>query len=168
MASRFEARLVDITTLAVDAIVNAANPQLSPGQGVCGAIHRAAGPALAAACVQLPPCPPGQACITPGFDLPARFVIHAVGAIWYGGDRGEAAILESAYRSSFALARREKLRSLAFPALSTGIYGYPVAAATRIAVATIISEMALPGSPEHVIVACFEAHVLQAYRAEGV
>jgi O-acetyl-ADP-ribose deacetylase (regulator of RNase III) len=166
--TRLEARLADITTLSVDAIVNAANSQLAPGQGVCGAIHRAAGPELAAACARVAPCPPGEARITPGFRLPARFVIHAVGAIWYGGSRGEPAILESAYRSCFALARKEKLRSIAFPALSTGIYGYPLAAATKIAVATMRAELAVPGSPDRVIVACFSDEVLRAYAAEGV
>jgi O-acetyl-ADP-ribose deacetylase (regulator of RNase III) len=163
-----EARLADITTLDVDAIVNAANSELAPGQGVCGAIHRAAGPELAHACAAARPCPPGEARITPGFRLRARHVIHAVGAIWYGGDRGEAAILASAYRSCLALAREHRIASIAFPALSTGIYGYPLAAATRIAVATVRAELTLPGSPSHVIFACFSDEVLAAYRAEGV
>jgi O-acetyl-ADP-ribose deacetylase (regulator of RNase III) len=164
----FEARLADITTLAVDAIVNAANSALAPGQGVCGAIHRAAGPELAAACVKVAPCPPGEARITPGFRLPARFVIHAVGAIWHGGRSGEAAILASAYRSSLALARANGARSIAFPALSTGIYGYPLAAATKIAVATVREDLAAHRSPERVIFACFSAEVLAAYREEDI
>src|SRR5689334_12519339 len=110
-----EARLADITTLAVDAIVNAANSDLTPGGGVCGAIHRAAGPELAAACSRLRPCPTGEARLTPGFRLPARFVIHAVGPVWRGGSAGEAELLASAYRASLALAREERLESIAFP-----------------------------------------------------
>ena len=111
-----EARLVDITTLAVDAIVNAANSELAPGGGVCGAIHRAAGPELAAACVRVGPCPTGEARLTPGFRLRARFVIHAVGPVWRGGGAGEAELLASAYRASFALARGEGLKSIALDA----------------------------------------------------
>jgi O-acetyl-ADP-ribose deacetylase (regulator of RNase III) len=118
-----EARLVDITTLAVDAIVNAANTSLAPGGGVCGAIHRAAGPKLAAACAAVAPCPTGDARITPGFALAARYVIHAVGPVWHGGQRGEPELLASAYRASLELARQAGARSVAFPAISTGIYG---------------------------------------------
>ena len=124
----------DITTLAVDAIVNAANPWLAGGGGVDGAIHRAAGPELARAAIQLAPCEPGRAVITPGFRLKARFVIHTVGPIWEGGNEGEPDVLRSAYESSFELARREpSIRSLAFPAISTGVYGYPKEPAARIA-----------------------------------
>jgi O-acetyl-ADP-ribose deacetylase len=165
----FEARLADITTLDVDAIVNAANTELSPGGGVCGAIHRAAGPELAAACAGLRPCPTGQARITPGFRLPARFVIHAVGPVWHGGSAREADLLAAAYRSSMALARAECLESIAFPAISTGIYGYPLAAATAVAVATVRAELATPeSSVSHVIFACFSEDALAAYAAEGV
>jgi O-acetyl-ADP-ribose deacetylase (regulator of RNase III) len=163
-----EARLVDITTLAVDAIVNAANTGLAPGGGVCGAIHRGAGPALAAACERLAPCPVGEARITPGFDLPARFVIHAVGPVWQGGQAGEAGLLASAYRSALALAREQGLKSIAFPAISTGIYGYPLEAATEVAVATVRDELARPGSLERVIFACFNQAALDAYVGEGV
>jgi O-acetyl-ADP-ribose deacetylase (regulator of RNase III) len=152
----------------VDAIVNAANDGLLPGGGVCGAIHRAAGPELAAACARAAPCPTGEARITPGFELPARFVIHAVGPVWRGGRSGEAELLASAYRASMALARGHRLRSMAFPAISTGIYGYPLARATAIAAATIRTELAKPGTLEDVIVACFSDDVLQAYAAEGV
>lgn len=163
-----EARLVDITTLAVDAIVNAANSELAPGGGVCGAIHQAAGPELAAACERLRPCATGQARITPGFRLPARFVIHAVGPVWHGGRNNEAALLASTYRASLELADRERLSNIAFPAISTGIYGYPLRAATSIAAATVRAELAGAKSMTHVIFACFNQEALDAYAAEGV
>ncbi|HEX2444524.1 MAG TPA: O-acetyl-ADP-ribose deacetylase [Vicinamibacterales bacterium] len=161
-----EARLADITTLAADAIVNAANPELAPGGGVCGAIHRAAGPELAKACARVGPCPTGQARITPGFRLPAGFVIHAVGPVWHGGQTGEADLLASAYRAVLDIARREKLESIAFPAISTGIYGYPLKAATRIAVSTVRDELQAPGSLSRVVFACFDEDALHAYDAE--
>jgi O-acetyl-ADP-ribose deacetylase (regulator of RNase III) len=165
---KIEARLVDITTLAVDAIVNAANSDLARGGGVCGAIHRAAGPELAAACTLQRPCPTGQARLTPGFRLPARFVIHAVGPVWHGGQSGEPELLASAYRASLEIAQRENLRSIAFPAISTGIYGYPLGAAAAIAVQTVRADVARPGSLTHVIFACFNQDALDAYAAEGV
>ncbi len=132
----------DITTLDVDAIVNAANGSLLGGGGVDGAIHRAAGPELRRACEQFSSvrgvrCPTGEARITPGFRLPARFVIHTVGPIWRGGDQGEDDALASAYRSSLALAEAHGLDSVAFPAISTGVYGFPTDRAARIAVGTI-------------------------------
>jgi len=128
----------DITTLDVDAIVNAANPWLAGGGGVDGAIHRAAGPELARAAVQLAPCEPGRAVITPGFRLKARFVIHTVGPIWAGGQSGAPDALPAAYESSFEVARREStVRSIAFPAISTGVYGYPKEPAARIALAVM-------------------------------
>lgn len=160
------ARIVDITTLNVDAIVNAANPDLAPGGGVCGAIHRAAGPELAAACARLAPCPVGEARITQAFALPARYVIHAVGPIWHGGNHGEPELLASAYRASLALARAKGLESIAFPAVSTGIYGYPLAAATAVAVATVRAEMANHGPLRDVLFACFSQDALNAYAAE--
>lgn len=167
-----EARLValraDITALDVDAIVNAANIHLAPGGGVCGAIHRAAGPELEAACRYLSPCPVGQARLTPGFGLKARFVIHAVGPVWSGGASGEAELLSSAYRSAMAIARREGLRSIAFPAISTGAFGYPLAEATRVAVTAVRVDLARGGPLEKVIFACFSREVLVAYGAEGV
>ncbi len=163
-----EADLVDITTLAVDAIVNAANRDLAPGGGVCGAIHRVAGPELARACARLAPCPTGQARLTPGFRLPARFVIHAVGPIWRGGDCREAERLASAYAACIAIAKSEALRSLAFPAISTGIYGYPLQAATAIAVAAVRRHLQERGSIERVVFACFSDAALAAYSAEGV
>lgn len=162
------ARVVDITTLDVDTIVNAANEQLAPGGGVCGAIHRAAGPELARACADLSPCPTGQARLTPGFRLPARFVIHAVGPMWRGGGGGEADLLASAYRSALQLAADRRLRSLAFPAISTGIYSYPLQPATDVAVATVRAVLNSNSSIERVIFACFSPEVLQAYRNAGV
>jgi O-acetyl-ADP-ribose deacetylase (regulator of RNase III) len=160
---QLEALLVDITTLDVDAIVNAANTSLAPGGGVCGAIHRAAGPELADACARVAPCPTGQARLTPGFRLRARFVIHAVGPVWRGGNAGEAALLEAAYRSSLALARERLLASIAFPAISTGVFGYPLREATEIAVAAVRADAASPGSLDRVVFACFNQEVLDVY-----
>ena len=168
MVERMVARRVDITTLAVDAIVNAANEALAPGGGVCGAIHAAAGLALAEACRAQGPCPVGEARITPGFDLPAKFVIHAVGPVWYGGNDGEPELLASAYRSSMRLAAEHQLTSVAFPAISTGIYGYPLVPATRIAVDTVQAGLATPGPLKEVIFACFDDRTLAAYREAGL
>jgi O-acetyl-ADP-ribose deacetylase (regulator of RNase III) len=162
------ALLADITTLSVDAIVNAANTELAPGGGVCGAIHRAAGPGLAVACARLRPCPTGEARLMPGFNLPARFVIHAVGPVWSGGRRGEPELLASAYRSVLDIARRERLSSVAFPAISTGIYGYPLQEATRVAVTTVRRELRSPDPFIDVIFTCFSREILDAYAAEGV
>ncbi|UPG95068.1 O-acetyl-ADP-ribose deacetylase [Luteibacter aegosomatissinici] len=138
-----EVVVADLTTLAVDAIVNAANESLLGGGGVDGAIHRAAGPALLAACRALPEtragvrCPTGEARITPGFRLPAAWVIHTVGPVWHGGGRGEPALLGACYRQSLALAREQGLASVAFPAISAGVYGYPANLAARIAVDSV-------------------------------
>ncbi len=159
------ARIADITTLAVDAIVNAANDRLLPGGGVCGAIHDAAGRDLASACAALGGCPTGEARITPGFRLPARFVIHAVGPRWAGGERGEAAALAGCYRASLLLLRQAGGRSIAFPAISTGIYGYPREAATRIAVETVRDALARDGELD-VTFACFDAAMLALYERE--
>ena len=161
--------LADITTLPADAIVNAANTSLAPGGGVCGAIHRAAGPDLAKACARLGGCPTGEARLTPGFNLPARFVIHAVGPVWRGGASGEPDLLARAYRNALALAIAHELRSIAFPAISTGIYGYPLDAATRIAVRTVReAASSRSGSPQEVVFACFDNDTLSAYYREGV
>lgn len=161
------AELVDITTLSVDAIVNAANEGLTPGGGVCGAIHRAAGPELALACARVAPCPTGEARITPGFNLPARFVIHAVGPVWHGGLAGEPALLAATYRSILQLSEENEIATLALPAISTGIYGYPLRPATELAV-SVMTEY-LPGAPflRDVQFACFSAEALAEYRRAG-
>lgn len=161
-------RVVDITTLATDAIVNAANEQLVPGGGVCGAIHRAAGPELARACASVAPCPSGDARLTPGFRLPARFVIHAVGPVWRGGSSGEPDLLAGAYRAALRLALEHELRSIAFPAISTGIYGYPLHLATPLAVATVREFLTRDSSLTQVLFACFSPDVLEEYRRAGV
>jgi O-acetyl-ADP-ribose deacetylase len=134
VAATLEAAQGDITREAVDAIVNAANSRLARGGGVCGAIFSAAGPELDGACADLGGCPTGDAKATPGFRLPARWIIHAVGPVWRGGDNGEPDQLASAYRRSLAVADEIGARSVAFPAISTGIYGYPLDAATEVAV----------------------------------
>ena len=162
------ARLADITTLRVDAIVNAANEMLAPGGGVCGAIHRAAGPELARACAAAAPCPTGEARLTPGFRLPARFVVHAVGPAWRGGGHGEAALLAAAYRSAIEVAVQAGAGSIAFPAISAGIFGYPLQQATDIAVATVRAAMTAHPGLREVVFACFSEDVLQAYRRAGV
>jgi O-acetyl-ADP-ribose deacetylase (regulator of RNase III) len=168
MSVNLSARIVDITTLEVDAIVNAANEQLAPGGGVCGAIHRAAGPELARACVAVAPCPTGDARLTPGFRLPARFVVHAVGPVWRGGNAGEPELLAGAYRAALRLANAHGLRSVAFPAISTGIYGYPLEPATEVAVHAVRSELAAGSTVQQVVFACFGPDVLAAYRHAGV
>jgi O-acetyl-ADP-ribose deacetylase (regulator of RNase III) len=162
------ARVVDITTLDVDAIVNAANESLAPGGGVCGAIHRAAGPELARACAAIGGCPTGEARITPGFALPARYVIHAVGPVWRGGGAGEAALLASCYRAALELASEHGLESVAFPAISTGIYGCPIAEATQVAVGAVREFVTSVARPREVVFACFSLEVLHHYQAQGV
>jgi O-acetyl-ADP-ribose deacetylase (regulator of RNase III) len=146
----------DITALAVDAIVNAANSALAPGGGVCGAIHRAAGPELARECARLGDCATGDAKITAGYNLPALHVIHAVGPVWHGGGGGEADLLAACYRRSLEIAQRNALATIAFPAISTGIFGYPPDTAAVIAV-TAVAET-LPRTPglTQVIFCCFD------------
>ena len=156
-----EAIQADITTLPVDVIVNAANNSLLGGGGVDGAIHRAAGPELLAYCRGLGGCPTGEARLTPGFRLPARWVVHTVGPVWQGGDRGEPDLLRSCYREGFRLAREAGGRSIAFPGISTGVYGYPKDQAADIAVA----EMRLAAADfDRVIACCFGTDDLDLYQ----
>ncbi len=157
---RLEAVWGDITTETVDAIVNAANSSLLGGGGVDGAIHRAAGPELLAACRPLGDCPTGAAKATPGFRLPARWVIHTVGPVWRGGDAGEADLLASCYRRSLEVADELGARSVAFPAISTGVYGYPAEAAATIAVDTL---RATPTSVELVRLVAFDERTRRLY-----
>jgi O-acetyl-ADP-ribose deacetylase (regulator of RNase III) len=145
----------DITTLSVDAIVNAANSSLLGGGGVDGAIHQAAGPELLAECRTLGGCPPGQARITGGYNLPARYVIHTVGPIWRGGGQGEVETLTQCYRNSLALAIEHNIRSIAFPSISTGVYGFPIRRASRIALRTILGILDYNPTLESVLCVCF-------------
>lgn len=157
-----EVIVADICSLDVDAIVNAANSSLLGGGGVDGAIHRAAGPELVALCSTLGGCPTGEARITPGFGLPATQVIHTVGPFWQGGNQAEPSQLEACYRNSFDLAFESGVRTIAFPAISTGVYGYPPAAAASIAVAQM--QLNLPRF-ERVIACCFSESDAAIYRA---
>jgi O-acetyl-ADP-ribose deacetylase len=154
----------DITRLKVDAIVNAANTSLFGGGGVDGAIHRAAGPELMVECRKLGGCPPGEARLSGGYRLPASHVIHTVGPIWQGGSAGEQQILQNCYRSCIEIARSQGFRDIAFPAIATGIYGFPREAAARIAVTTVASHLAEQQLPELVIFVCFDPATLDAYR----
>jgi O-acetyl-ADP-ribose deacetylase (regulator of RNase III) len=156
----------DITRMRVDAIVNAANERLAPGGGVCGAIHRAAGSRLAAECASIGGCPTGEARITEGYDLPAPFVIHAVGPVWRGGMRDEDALLASCYTHSLDLALSRSLRSMAFPAISTGIYGFPIDRATRIAVRTVRTWLSARPGFQEVVFSVYGSEVEAAYRRE--
>lgn len=164
MTGRMTVHQGDITKLEVDAIVNAANERLAPGGGVCGAIHRAAGPKLAEDCARIGHCATGDAVITPGHDLPARHVIHTVGPVWHGGDRGEPEALASCYRRSIELAAEHGCRTIAFPAVSTGIYGYPPDQAAEVAVRAVRD--VLRERPEmRVTFCCFDQASAERHRA---
>lgn len=155
----------DITTLRVDAIVNAANASLLGGGGVDGAIRSAAGPGLVDACRRLGGCAPGQAKLTPGFDLAAKHIIHTVGPVWRGGSEGEADVLRSCYRECIALAESNNVASIAFPAISTGVYNYPIGEATRIAIATVSEAVEGTRVIGEVLFCCFSPADLAQYRA---
>ena len=168
---RIQVVQADITRLALDAIVNAANPTLLGGGGVDGAIHRAAGPGLLAECRSLPEaapgvrCPTGEARITAGHALPARWVIHTVGPVWRGGDAGEAGLLAACYGNTLALAQARRIASIAFPAISCGVYGYPPAQAVPLAVASVRACLAAGAAVETVVFCCHDAGMAARYRA---
>jgi O-acetyl-ADP-ribose deacetylase (regulator of RNase III) len=164
MATNVRVLRGDITTLAVDAVVNAANSTLLGGGGVDGAIHYAAGPALLEACRGLGGCPTGQARITPGFNLRSRWIIHTVGPVWKGGGRGEAELLASCYRESLRLAAMHSARTIAFPAISTGAYAYPLELATPIAIDSVRRIVEAGTDLEEIIFCCYSGEDLSTYK----
>jgi O-acetyl-ADP-ribose deacetylase (regulator of RNase III) len=166
MREKLHAQQVNIVTLKVDAIVNAANTTLLGGGGVDGAIHRAAGPALLEECRALRGCPTGQARITKGYRLPARYVIHTVGPVWRGGGQREPELLASCYAASLRLAADHAIRTIAFPAISCGAYGYPLADAVKIAVNECAEFLAAEAALEQIFFACFDRSMLDLYRNE--
>jgi O-acetyl-ADP-ribose deacetylase len=170
ISERLHLIVADITTLDVDAIVNAANEGLRRGAGVCGAIFRAAGPRLDGACAALAPCPTGEARLTSGFDGKARWIVHAVGPVWHGGSAGEPALLATAYRAALDLAAAAGARSIAFPAISTGIYGFPLDRAAEIAITTVERWSEEAAQPHDVFFCMFsqaDADIYQASDAGG-
>ncbi len=166
MSVLISAERVDITTLSVDAVVNAANRALSSGGGVDGAINRVAGPQLVKASQKFAPLPTGQSVLTEGFDLPAKYVIHTVGPVWSGGMRQEHNLLASCYRTALRVADQHELTSLAFPAISTGAYGFPRKAAAKVAVQTVRKHLQSETSLTHIIFACFDDKTVSAYQHE--
>jgi len=161
---RLKAEQGDITRASVDIIVNAANASLLGGGGVDGAIHRAAGPGLLAECRMIGGCPTGEARITGAYNLPHRHVIHTVGPVWRGGGAGEAELLGNCYRNTLRLALDHACSSIAFPAISTGVYGYPKDSAAEIAVATVREELLVQGSDMGILFCCFDTATLAVYR----
>jgi O-acetyl-ADP-ribose deacetylase (regulator of RNase III) len=164
--NRIEILQGDIAQLKVEAIVNAANPELTAGSGVSGAIHRAAGPELAQACQQLGDCPEGNARLTPGFQLPANYIIHAVGPIWRGGVKQEAYHLKQCYLQCLHIAHTFKVKSVAFPAISCGSYGFPIEKATDIAIRTILAYCMHYATPEKVYLVCFTQAMYETYTTQ--
>ena len=164
LGDRLKLIQADITTLDVDAIVNAANVALMPGGGVCGAIHRAAGPELNEACREVGPCPTGEARLTPGFKLKARWVVHAVGPVWMNGTQDEDRLLASCYRAAMALGERHDLATMAFPAISTGTFSFPLPRATTIALREIGAALERTQKLRTVTCACFDAAALRTYQ----
>lgn len=162
--TRLEVIQGDITQLAVDVIVNAANTSLLGGGGVDGAIHRAAGPELLAECRTLHGCPVGEAKLTKGYQLPARYVIHTVGPVWHGGERGEAKLLGNCYRNAIALANEHKLVSIAFPNISTGVYGYPKEAAVEVALGAVEEALVRPSTLQQILFVCFDQENYAQYQ----
>lgn len=164
-SDRIELWVGDITRLGVTAIANAANDALAPGGGVCGAIFRAAGPGLAEECRAIGGCPTGDCRLTRGYGLPAPFILHCVGPVWHGGGAGEAELLAGCYRSALEIAAERAFESVAFPAISTGIYGYPAAEAARVAVDTIRAHLAGHEWPKKVVLVAFDDSAAPPLRA---